>query len=235
MRMGMRASALALAAGAAAAASLTVNSQAEGSTPSGVTTSWVTVSPSVETGSGAPSRLAADDDEGVTSSYAVATTYDVSTGQALARKRYRIGSEHRALKVPMRTSRDDGSGGSSTTAGCVKVEVWQRRTTLLGAFAAKWGVWTDWCWDRGQQQVTVNEKGKDFDVAPGYSFDGVTDRAAYFYDYGPDDGHPKSGYHFHVKGGFSSPTGDVLPGGHWYPKNTLDSHCDGTFLWYTSD
>lgn len=219
---------------------------ADGSTPEGITTSSVTVSPSTVPGSSPTSlgssplaRVAGvprDGNGGTTTSYAVATSYDPATGKVLARKRYGPRTEGRLLRPPTPpASKDNGTGGTSTASGCVKVEIWQKRTTWLGTFAAKWGVWTDWCWDRASQVVSINDRGRDFDVAPGYSFDGVVDSAAYFYDFSTDDGHPRSAYHHHKKAGFSSPGGGALPQGHWYPKNTLDSYYNGTNQWFTSD
>jgi hypothetical protein len=235
-----------VAVGAAVAVSATLaTGSAHGSTPEGITSSSVTVSQSMVPGSSTTSLgsspLAAAvtgkaaDNTGRTTSYEVMTTYDPATEKVLARKRFGPKTEGKIIHPPAPRSKDSGTGGTSTASGCVRVEIWQKRTTLLGAFAAKWGVWTDWCWNRATQVVSINAKGRDFDVAPCYSFDGVTDQDAYFYDFSTDDGHPRSAYHHHKKGGFSSPASGVLPGGHWYPKNTLDSYYNGTNQWFTSD
>lgn len=179
-----------------------------------------------------------DSSQGTDVSGVTATLYNPRTGKVLAKQRYGASTEGKRLslnalrsKVPVLSA--NGTGGTSSSQGCIKVTVWQKRHTLLGFFAAKWSIWTDWCWKNSIQQVYVNRTGNGHDQASGYSFDGAGPAHRYYYDWGVDNGYPHSAYHYDQEGAFSSP-GCCGAQGHWYPKNTLDSYRDGTWAWYTS-
>jgi hypothetical protein len=227
-----------LVVGTALGSGVALAAAADGSTADWITTSYASVSRSV---ADPPTRAASSSEPsdalgGTTTSWVEVTAYDQQTGEVLAHKRLGSRTEGKVLSPlhSMRAERGNGTGGTSSASGCTKVEIWQKRTTFLGAFAAKFGVWSDWCWARGGQRVTLNRRGFDMDVGPGYSWDDVQQSSGYFYDFSTNDGHPKSAYHHHKIGGFSSPGGGPIPQGHWYPKNTLDSYYNGTWQWFTS-
>lgn len=172
--------------------------------------------------------------DGVGHSGVIATLYSKKTGAVLAKQRFPASTEGQKLSLSgLLAPAANGSGGTSSSSGCIKVTVWQDRRTLLGFFAAKAWIWTDWCWQNNIQRVYINRTGNGHDQASGYSFDGWGAPHKYFYDWGPNNGYPKSAYHYDQEGAFTSP-GCCGAQGHWYPKQTLDSHRDGTWTWYTS-
>jgi hypothetical protein len=179
-------------------------------------------------------RDAEDEDGGDVTSYATFVTYDPRTKQVLSRHRYGAKTEGKPLRLPQ-VANDNGTGGSSSGSGCGRVTVTQKRHDSLGlSTVGTWQVWTDWCWDRSNQVVSVNATGFDHDHDNVWSYDGVvTPKESNYYDFSANDGHPRSAYHFMRIGAFHGPSfygHDVF----WNPKNTLDSYYNGTWQWFTS-
>jgi hypothetical protein len=245
-----------LAALAAAATTLAVTAgitSANGSTAEGVTTSSATISQSEVPGSSptslgqsplaktpagraAAAAAAVATPLGTTTSYETVVSYDPATGKVLARHRYGQRFEGKRVnpyRVPVLSGH--GTGGTSTAAGCNKVTITMKRTTFTGTFAAKFQVWTDWCWTRSNQVVDVNRYFREDDEAPGYHYNGLAYPPEHFYyDFSVNDGHPKSAFWHEEEGLFSGPTGDFAGGG-WSPQITLASYYNGTNQWWTSD
>ena len=98
-----------------------------------------------------------------------------------------------------------GSGGSSSSSGCRKVTVNNWQGTTLGFTAFWYHTWTRWCWTRSTQNI--------YDVTTGWSISDVTanwwwlgevNKELGFYDFGTNDGHPRSAYKHYRQGHFEA-------------------------------
>lgn len=133
---------------------------------------------------------------------------------------------------------DSGNGGTSTASGCRKVTVHNWAGTLLGFTAYRTHTWLDWCWTRSTQTVTVNGKSWYLsDIDPQFNWKGVVSEPdwSYYYDFGPDDGHPRSGYFYNWMGHFESCVIKIAICQQTYPANVIRGHYDGTWSWETHD
>lgn len=133
-------------------------------------------------------------------------------------------------------SKGSGSGGTSTASGCHRVTVTNRETTTLGFTAFKLVSWTDSCWNRAPQTVSVYVNDAQMqNVDPQYQYDSswlLWD--GLFYDYGANDGHPYSAFRFRAQ---KKVTNCVLKYGclgTYYPLNVVRSYYNGTWAWETS-
>lgn len=132
------------------------------------------------------------------------------------------------------SGKESGSGGTSSASGCRRLTVSNRKRTALGLTAFRFVTWTEWCWTRSTQTVRVVKKGHRLeDVDPLFSWQGITAKEFLFYDYGTNDGHPKSAYKHYRQGHFENCVGPVCQS--FYPENTLRSYYNGTWAWSTDD
>lgn len=131
----------------------------------------------------------------------------------------------------------DGSGGTSSASGCRKVTVHNERETLLGTTAFKFHTWTRWCWNRADQRVTgTPTTGWSIsDVGSFEEWQGVINKTLYFYDYGANNGYPRSAYYHQRTGHFKNCVPQAGCIKNTYPKNTLRSYYNGKWSWTTSD
>jgi hypothetical protein len=191
--------------------------------------------------SGAPrpgSPLATGDPDPDALAYEVsqmtAVYLDPKTGAVLAKRRYGAETQGRTIRPPAKVLDDHGSGGTGSASGRVRVTITQWGYSSLGVKLWTWKVWTDWSWDRSAETVTMNDKGTIWDINDNsWEWDGVANAQNYYYDLGPNDGHPKSAYWHAAQGSFSGwHLGSIQY--HEYPRNTLSSHYNGTNEWWTS-
>lgn len=133
-------------------------------------------------------------------------------------------------------SKGSGSGGTSSASGCHRVTVTNKYTTTLGFTAFKLVSWTDSCWNRSPQTVSVYLNDAQMqNVDAQYQYDSswlVWD--GLFYDYGVNDGHPQSAFRFRAQKKVTNCIVKYGCLGTYYPMNIARSYYDGTWAWETS-
>lgn len=179
---------------------------------------------------------AEDEAAGEVTSSARAVLYDPKSGAVLARHRYGATTEGERLRAPKPPLSSNGTGGSTSASGCIRVFVTQKLHSFSGlSVLGKWQIWTDWCWTRSNQVVAVNDKGVSQEHDQFWSYDGVKTEfnENHYYDFSADNGYPRSAYLFVRVAAFSGPaiTGHDAQ---WTPKNSLASYYNGTWQWWTS-
>lgn len=128
-----------------------------------------------------------------------------------------------------------GSGGTSSSSGCIRVTVKNHESTTLGFTAYNFNTWTRWCWNRSTQTVYDVTKGWTIsDVDPLFYWRGIVNSEFVFYDYSTNDGHPRSAYKNYQQGHFEDCVLKYGCIGQLYPTNTLRSYYNGTWAWTTS-
>ena len=128
-----------------------------------------------------------------------------------------------------------GSGGTSTASGCRTVTVKNEAETVLGFTAYYYNTWTSYCWTRSTQTVyNVSNGWSITDVDPQQNWIGEVDKELLFYDYGTNDGHPRSAYKHWRKGHFENVVPVYGTWNHTYPTNTIRAYYNGTWAWATS-
>lgn len=123
-----------------------------------------------------------------------------------------------------------GSGGTSTSSGCLKVTVHNVVHTLLGFVAYKFHTWTDWCWSRGSRTITWQTNDWYLsDVDSQEYWRGIVQTDRHYYSW--VSGYGTSGFYHYRMGQFDNCVLKYGCIGTTYPANTLRSHSDGTWTW----
>ena len=156
-------------------------------------------------------------------------TYTADFAQKLSTVSYDATTQ-RAPGVVART------GGTSSASGCRKVTVINVKHTILGSVAYKYNTWTSWCWKRAKQKVKDVRVGWYLtDVDGVQDWKGQVTKETYFYDYGPNDGYPRSAYKHFRQGHFENCILKIGCVSNSYPANWLYSYYNGTYVWKTDD
>jgi hypothetical protein len=101
--------------------------------------------------------------------------------------------------------------------------------------AYKFHTWTRWCWNRGKQVVTGNPTTgwSISDIDSQYYWQGIASKDLYFYDYGKNNGYPKSAYMHNRVGQFDNCVLKYGCIGTSYADNKIRSYYNGTWSWVT--
>lgn len=130
---------------------------------------------------------------------------------------------------------EGGKGGKTSASGCRKVTVHNKKKTALGFTAYVFHTWTNWCWNRSKHVVTGPSTGWYISDVDAYQvWHGIVSTDFEFYDYGENNGKPRSAYKHYRMGRFEN---CVLKYGcisNSYPANTLRSYYNGTWAWKTA-
>jgi hypothetical protein len=173
----------------------------------------------------------------VVTSSATLVLYDPRTKAVTYRHRYGAATEGRRIAFPRLPLADHGTGGGSSASGCGKVIITQKLHDTLGLSAiGTWKIFTDWCWTRSNQVVSIVDTGVSQDHDQTWSYDGVLTEfnENHFYDFSVNDGHPRSAYLFVRQAKFHGPCLSTSFTCQWTPKNSLASYYNGTWQWWTS-
>lgn len=122
-----------------------------------------------------------------------------------------------------------GSGGSSTSSGCHKVSMQTYTRSPAGFKLYVYKQWTYWCWNRATQKVYNVSTGWGPYPSSVVSWEGTVTSQKLYYDYGTNNGYPKSAYKHYRKGHLQySYTGFW----NYYPELLLRSYYNGTWAWW---
>jgi hypothetical protein len=233
-------------------------SRANSAEPQEYSTSGSTVSPSMVVGSSrttlgnsplaktpagkaamtkaAVSAGAAVDPSGEYTTASALVQYEKPDGTVIGSKRYGAATQGQRLPAFQKTATalSAHAEGTSSSAGCVKVTVGQTRHGPTGDTLWKFSIWTDWCWTRSNQVVSVNGHNWYIGSVDGnFQWKGLVNTQAYYYDFSTDDGHPKSAYYHYRMGQFDNCVLKYGCVGTEYPMNYLRSYYNGTWVWDT--
>jgi hypothetical protein len=126
------------------------------------------------------------------------------------------------------TAQSSGSGGTSTASGCRKSTLTHTAKNAAGYTLYVYSIWTRWCWTRSNQVVYDVTTGRSATGSAYVEWKGDTTDERLFYDYGTNDGHPRSAYKHYRIGHFYY---TISPGRHYYPDLLFRSYYNGTYAW----
>lgn len=180
-----------------------------------------------------------DDVQAYVVSGAEVQVIDPTTGTVLSSRTYDSATQHHVLHVPAaflskaQALSDHGAGGSSSATGKIRITTFQKGTSTLGQTLWEWRVWTDWTWDRSYFTTLMNAKGTAWKVDDrAWAWDKVANAQNRYYS--QVAGYPSSGFRHAAQGEFHGPSLAPALTAYEYPSNTLESHFDGTWEWWTT-
>ena len=129
---------------------------------------------------------------------------------------------------------DSGGGGTSESSGCKTAYVHVRETTALGFTAYRFHIWTSWCWNRANGNISNVDRGWYLsDVDSQYYWQGIQAEDHGFFAW--RSGYPRSGYKHMEQGQFDNCVLKYGCIGTYYPTARLRVHSDGTWWWEGED
>lgn len=195
-------------------------------------------SPLAKTAAGRAARAnassATDDPTAYTTSSALVVYYDPKTKAVLYRHRYGQKSEGKMIRPPARVLSGHGTGGTSSASGCVKVTISESGHSTLGSQIWIFRNWTDWCWTRSNEVVSMNSNSWSQDTDGPWGWDKIENHDQHYYDFSTDNGYPRSAFWNMRQGGFYGPCISTSLTCHEYPTVTLAAYYNGTNQWWTS-
>jgi hypothetical protein len=130
---------------------------------------------------------------------------------------------------------DSGSGGSSAASGCKTVTVNNYKNSPLGDRVWNYRTWTSFCFTRSKDNIySVTTGWAIRDVFGCYDWVGEVFKDTRYYDWASGYA-PKSGYYHEREGHLKLVCATPIVGLHYYPRNVIRVHSNGTWTWSTSD
>jgi len=170
--------------------------------------------------------------------YAVEVTHSPA-GAVLSRSRYsaeaegqNLGTESRPQSA-LQTSQEEGSSfGIPLPSGCKTLTVHNKDYSTSGLdHLYTFTTWTSWCWDLADGRIYNVRTGWRFDPDSAFwGWDKIIDDNLTFYDWGTNDGSPRSGYYHMRQGQVESKFGFYN-----HPKNILRVNSWGNWTWTSYD
>jgi hypothetical protein len=131
---------------------------------------------------------------------------------------------------------DTGSGGSTKASGCQRVTLNNYKKSPLGDRVWNYRTWTNYCWTRSTDNIYSVTTGWSIrDIFGCYEWIGQVGPAdVHFYDWASGYA-PRSGYYHEREGHLKLVCATPILQVHYYPRNILRVHSNGTWTWSTSD
>lgn len=198
-----------------------------GPLPDGGTQPPAAIKPSKPT---TPENSAAYAPENVTENVAITEQSWDAKGRRLPTRTYGPETEGQVLGSPTASGEVStlSSGGTSSASGCRRIDKKVVGTGNVGSNLYTYAEWTYWCWNRSSQIVSNVSTG--WSVSPGtfVGWEGTVTVEKLFYDYGTNDGHPRSAYKHYRKGHLQY---NFPPFYNYYPELLIRSYYNGTYVW----
>jgi hypothetical protein len=177
-----------------------------------------------------PENSAAYAPANVTENVAITEQSWDAKGRRLPTRTYGTETEGQVLGSPTASGEVSmlSSGGTSSASGCRRIDKNVVGTGNVGSNLYTYAEWTYWCWNRSSQ--TISNVSTGWSVSPGtfVGWEGTVNAEKVFYDYGTNDGHPRSAYKHYRKGHLKY---NFPPFYNYYPELLIRSYYNGTYVW----